>query len=308
MSLTLTLLLVFIIGYLAQFIGLCMVRGVNEFKKGEPEFLLAILFSGVLSWVAMLFTSFVDIPSNFKTFEINIWVAIGGLLFGFGTAFNQGCGVSTLGKLTRGDSKMIFTIVGWLIGWTILANWNPSISHNKFIISPGITIVILIALSVALLVWAFIGDKERRRLWLTMMAIGLIGGFVFLFDPKWPPSGLLYKISNAIANTENSLWPLKESYFLFIALLTGMLSAAFYTKKFEIIKSTWKEWSLHLTAGTFMGIGASLALGGNDTQLLLALPVLSPAGAVAVLSMLVGIWSGLFVREKLIIKAELQNI
>lgn len=279
-----------------------MVRGVNECKKGKPEFLIAILFSGVLSWAAMLFTSFTDVPTNFKTFEINIWFAIGGLLFGFGTAFNQGCGVSTLGKLCRGDSKMIFTILGWLLGWTILANWNPSISHNKFIISPDITIRILIALSVALLVWAFIGDKERRKLWLTMMAIGLIGGFVFLFDPKWPPSGLLHKISHAIANSDNSLWPPKENYFLFIALLIGMFFAAWYTKKFEIIKSSWKEWSLHIVAGTFMGIGASLALGGNDTQLLLALPTFSPAGIVAVLGMLTGIWSGLFGREKLIVK------
>ena len=59
---------------------------------------------------------------------------------------------------------------------------------------------------------------------------------------------------------------------------------------------------MQIVAGTFMGIGASLALGGNDTQLLLALPALSPAGMVTVLGMLVGIWSGLFVREKLIIK------
>lgn len=250
----------------------------------------------------MIFTSFADIPTNFKTFEVSIWFAIGGGLFGFGTAFNQGCGVSTLGKLSRGDSKMLFTIIGWLIGWTILANWNPSISHNKFIISSDITIGILIALSIALLVWAFIGDKERRKLWLTMMAIGLIGGFVFLFDPKWPPSGLLHKISHATVNPDNRLWPPKESYFLFIALLTGMLSAAFYTKKFEIIKSSWKEWSLHIMAGTFMGIGASLALGGNDTQLLLGLPTFSPAGAVAVLGMLVGIWVGLFIREKLVVK------
>lgn len=51
-----------------------------------------------------------------------------------------------------------------------------------------------------------------------------------------------------------------------------------------------------------MGIGASLALGGNDTQLLLALPTFSPGGVVSVLGMLAGIWIGLFVREKLIIK------
>ncbi|RHW76736.1 YeeE/YedE thiosulfate transporter family protein [Colwellia sp. RSH04] len=298
MPLSVTLSLVCIIGYLAQFIGLCMVRGVNELKKGKPEFLIAILCSGVLSWVAMLFTSFADIPTNFKTFEINIWFAIGGLLFGFGTAFNQGCGVSTLGKLSRGDSKMIFTILGWLIDWSILAKWNPSISHNKFIISSDITIGLLGILSIILVVWAFLGNKERRKLWSTMMLIGLIGGFVFLFDPKWPPSGLLLKISNAIVNPDSSLWPPKESYFLFIALLIGMFSAALYTKTFEVIGSNLKEWSLHIMAGTFMGIGASLALGGNDTQLLLALPTFSPAGIVAVLGMLVGIWVGLFVREK----------
>jgi len=302
MPLSVTLLLVCIIGYLAQFIGLCMVRGVNELKKGKPEFLIAILFSGALSWVAMVFTSFADIPTNFKTFEINVWFVIGGLLFGFGTAFNQGCGVSTLGKLSRGDSKMIFTIIGWLIGWTILASWNPSITHNKLIISPDITIGVLITLSIALLVWALFGDKERKKLWLTMMAIGFIGGFVFLFEPKWTPSGLLHKTSHAIVNPDSSLWPPKENYFLFIALLIGMFSAAWYTKKFEIIKSSWKEWSLHIVAGTFMGIGASLALGGNDTQLLLALPTFSPAGIVAVLGMLVGIWVGLFIREKLTIK------
>lgn len=305
MPLSVTLLLVCIIGYLAQFIGLCMVRGVNELKNGKPEFLIAILFSGVLSWVAMIFTSFADIPTNFKTFEINIWFALGGLLFGFGTVFNQGCGVSTLGKLCRGDSKMLFTIIGWLIGWTILANWNPSISHNKFVISPDITIGVLLTLSIALMIWTFLGDKERRRLWLSMMAIGLIGGFVFLFDPKWPPSGLLQKISNAIANPENSLWPVNDSYLLFVALLLGMFSAALYTKKIKVIKSNWKEWSLHIMAGTFMGIGGSLALGGNDTQLLLALPGFSPAGIIAVLGMLIGIYLGLLIGEKLIQKIEL---
>jgi len=300
MPLSVTLLFVCIIGYLAQFIGLCMVRGVNELKKGKPEFLVAILFSGVLSWVAMVFTSFTNIPTNYKTFEVNIWFAVGGLLFGFGTAFNQGCGVSTLGKLTRGDSKMIFTIIGWLIGWSILSKWNPSISHNKLMISSDITIGVLLTLSIVLMVWAFFGDNERRKLWLTMMAIGLIGGFVFLFDPKWPPSGLLHKISHAIANSDNSLWPPKESYFIFIALLIGMFSAAWYTNKFEIIKSSWKDWSLHMMAGTFMGIGASLAFGGNDTQLLLALPTLSPAGIVAISGMLLGIWGGQIVKIKVL--------
>ena len=302
--LIITLGLVLLLGYLAQSIGLCMVRGVNEWRKGKPEFLLAILFSGVFAWVSTLYSSYSGIPPQFIAYDFNIWFVIGGILFGFGTAFNQGCGVSTLSKLSRGDSKMMFTIIGWLIGWTILAVWIPSTNHHKLVMPSDITIIVLISLSIALLVWSFIGDKERRKLWLTMMSIGLIAGFVFLFDPKWPPSGLLHKVSHALANSDNTLWPPKESYFIFLALLIGMFSAAWHTKKFEVIKSNWQQWLLHLMAGTFMGVGASLALGGNDSQLLLALPTFSPGGILAVSGMILGIFIGLFVRDRYVIKAK----
>jgi len=299
--LTISLFLVCILGFLAQSIGLCMVRGVNEFKSGKPEFLLALLFSGVLAWIAMIYANYFGINTNFKTYEANIWFVIGGIIFGFGTAFNQGCGVSTLSKLSRGDSKMIFTIIGWIIGWTILAQWHPTTNHIKLLFSKNITLGILVSISIALLIWAFTGDKKRQKLWLTMMTIGLIGGFVLLFDPNWTPSGLLHKISHALTSADKTLWPPMESYFIFLSLIAGMLAAAWRSKRFEIIKSNWKQWVLHLMAGTCMGIGASLALGGNDSQLLLALPTLSPGGITAIFGMLTGIWFGLFIRERYIV-------
>lgn len=94
-----------------------------------------------------------------------------------------------------------------------------------------------------------------------------------------------------------------EQYLLFIALLLGMFLAAWRTNKFMFVPSNFKHWVEHLFAGTLMGIGASLAIGGNDSQLLLALPAFSPGGIIAVIGMLAGIWSGLFVREKLLVKA-----
>jgi len=303
MLLPIALILVCTLGYLSQSIGLCMVRGVKEWKSGKPEFLIAILFSGVLAWVATLYSSYAGVPQQFRTYDVNAWFIIGGIIFGFGTAFNNGCGVSTLSKLSRGDSKMVFTIIGWLIGWTILSALNLSTNHKKLVISSDVTIGVLVTLSIALVVWAFLGDKERRKLWLTMMSIGLIAGFVFLFDPQWPPSGLLHKVSHALVSSDNALWPPKESYFLFLALLLGMFAAAWHTKKFEMLKSNWRQWFSHLMAGTCMGIGASLALGGNDSQLLLALPTFSPGGAVAVLGMVLGIWLGLFIRERSVVKA-----
>jgi len=303
MQFEIVLILVFVIGVLSQSIGLCMVRGVNEFKSGKPEFLVAILLSGVLAWVAIIFSSYVGTPTNFKSHELDIWFAVGGGLFGLGAAFNQGCGVSTLSKLSRGDVNMLFTIAGWLIGWLALSFWNPAITYNEFSNSHELFFLILVGLTIILLIWALAGGKNRRTLWLTMMSIGLIGGFVFLYDPKWPPSGLLHKVSHAIVNPDQTLWPPIESYLLFLSLLMGMFVAAWHTQRFLLVLSSWRELLVHLSAGCLMGVGASLALGGNDTQLLLALPTFSPAGGVAIVGMLIGIWAGLFVRKKLFTKS-----
>ncbi len=43
------LCITFSLGFLAQFAGLSMVKGVYEWKVGNPSFLLAIIFSGVLA-------------------------------------------------------------------------------------------------------------------------------------------------------------------------------------------------------------------------------------------------------------------
>ncbi|MCQ1060227.1 hypothetical protein ACQKPX_13640 [Photobacterium sp. DNB23_23_1] len=46
-----------------------------------------------------------------------------------------------------------------------------------------------------------------------------------------------------------------------------------------------------------MGLGASLALGGNDSQLLIALLAFSPSGAVAILFIIKGIETGFAIRK-----------
>ena len=119
------------LGYLAQTTGLCMVRGVREWKAGNKEFLLAIVFSGVLAWVAAFFSDITDIKFNFQTYALSGWFVFGGLIFGLGAALNKSCGVSTLSRLARGDVRMIATILGWLVGWVILAYWSPNIEEVR---------------------------------------------------------------------------------------------------------------------------------------------------------------------------------
>jgi hypothetical protein len=296
MVLMIIIFLVGSLGYLAQTSGLCMVRGVNEWEAGEPEFLLAIILSGSFGWVAILISYAFNFPLSMQANAVNAWFAFGGILFGIGASFNQGCGVSTLSKLARGDLKMMFTVIGWFVGWCLLSYWQPQLNTKPLYLSHLLILGVLIFISVILLIWVSLGDKERKSLWFKMLGIGLIAGLIFLYEPKWTPSGLLHQVSNAIFSTDTS-WPIVERYLLFLGLLLGMFLAAWRTKKFQLVKFSLKQSCSHILAGTFMGFGASLALGGNDSQLLLALPALSPAGLLSTAGIVFGIWFGLRIKS-----------
>ena len=72
-----------------------------------------------------------------------------------------------------------------------------------------------------------------------------------------------------------------------------MFFAAWRTKRFALQGANVRVYVVHLLAGIFMGMGAALALGGNDTQLLVFLPSMSLASVVTMMSMFAGIRIGL---------------
>lgn len=286
------------LGYLAQTTGLCMVRGVKEFKSGNREYLLAVLFSGTLAWVAGVFSYATDIQVHYSTYALSVWFVFGGFIFGVGSSLNTACGVFTLGKLIRGDFRMVLTVIGWLIGWSILAYWAPDKKFVKIDSLPGnINTLLLIIESLLIVIWVCFGDKKRKKLWFGMMGIGLLAGFVYLYQPKWPPSALLHQLSQGLMNNNMNALPLLEQYVLFIALLLGLFLAAWRKKKFSIVRPTIKSSAVHIFAGTLMGIGASLAMGGNSIHLLMGLPTFSPAGFGAVFGVLIGIWGGFYIKK-----------
>jgi hypothetical protein len=293
------LILIALLGYLAQTTGLCMVRGMNEWLAGNPMFMLAILLSGVWAWVAASTSLFAGYSPPFKVFEANGWFALGGLLFGLGTAFNQGCGVSTLSKLSRGHLQMAATLVGWVVGWCLLANLQPDVTVAELAPPSLPTYGTLALLSVGISIWALRGNQPRKKLWFGMMGIGLLAGFLFLYERSWTPSGLLHDLSAAALHGDSARWPTVQRYSLLLALIGGMVLAAWRTNRFDFKSVRWTVWLIHLVAGTLMGLGASLAMGGNDSQLLLALPAFSPAGFLAVTCMLLGIVLGLKIDQRL---------
>lgn len=290
---------IFALGYLAQTTGLCMVRGVKQAIDGKPMFLISILFSGSLAWVSMGAGEWIPTKGGVDAYWPSIYSFTGGLLFGVGASFNGGCGVSTVSRFARGELVMGTTVLGWLVGWILFL---PLLSfpeaRSEMDLLNGYQYLVLIPLTLLLGVVIFRMPKGKQRLWLSMLGIGLMAGFVFVTEPHWTPSSLLKSISMSVWYQDESVWPELSRFILIAALLIGMVTAALITKSFELRWFKLTGVVKHLCAGVLMGCGAVMANGGNDTQLLVAMPALSLAGYASVASIIAGIYVGLRVSSR----------
>lgn len=303
----LSLILIFSLGYKAQRIGLCMVRGVEQATRGNFSFILAILFSGAFAWIAMLILQFNQTSVHFGTYQASIYSILGGFLFGLGAAFNQGCGVSTISRLVKGHSSMIATVLGWFIGWILLSDYAQSIPHQKLSFDLTHQTFLLMGFSIILLGLILKFDKSNRQLWFDLFIIGFMASLIFLYEPKWTPSGLLKDVSLSIWKMDDTTWPQITRFILILFLMLGMFIAAVRQGDLKPRRYSLFRYLGHLAAGTLMGIGAVLAGGGNDAQLLIALPSLSPAGFASIFFMISGIFIGLKFADWLKTKLEQLN-
>jgi hypothetical protein len=66
--------------------------------------------------------------------------------------------------------------------------------------------------------------------------------------------------------------------------------------RFEAL--TPSKAGVHLLAGILMGIGASMMLGGNDSQILLVFPTLSVVSSIPMVSIAIGILASLWCKKR----------
>ncbi|MDJ0926660.1 MAG: YeeE/YedE thiosulfate transporter family protein [Gammaproteobacteria bacterium] len=296
--LALGLLCAVTIGYLAQWTGICMVRGVALWETGKPALLIATVFCGAWTWICVpLATVFgVDLPMH--RYEPALLFALGGFVFGIGAAVNNGCAVSTLSKLACGQVHMLAAVAGWIAGWTLWLLVQPESMLMRATATPTYAVWLLVAVSVGLTLWAFLTSAEQRRLWLGITAFGIAAGVLTLVESQWSPSSVITDLSAVLARERGGALPSVYRIGLVLTIVLGMALAAWRGGFFRWRRLRLARVALHLGGGTLMGIGAAMALGGNDVQLLAALPALSPGGLIAVPTMLAGTWLGLRLMDR----------
>lgn len=291
------LLLAGLMGYLAQSIQMCMVRGVNEWRAGQPTLILAFLFSGAWLWVAFVIAEYADIELTMHRYMPNMLFALGGFIFGIGCAINRSCGLSTISELSRGNLHMLLTLVGWCLGWKA---WLAVTDGNQAVplpATPDIVIKLLIAISLLLTFWALSRVAESRKIWLRVLAFGLLGGFLLLIEYRWYPIIVVVDSGELISGQSLPDLSLLYRMALLAMLMLGMGVAAWHMQRFGWHRLRVTLVLRNLVAGIIMGVGASMALGGNLLQVLLPIPTASPAGFLTIVTMLLGLWLGLAVSD-----------
>ena len=298
-------LIIAIIGYIAQRIGICLIRGIGQAIDGDPALLLAILLSGCWLWIYFFVSNYFGWANNLPRYAYHPIFLIGGFIFGIGAGINQACSVSTMNHLTRGNLSMMMTMVGWAIGWTLWmglslqSDWDNEFYQTSEHFSNQ-TIVLFFLPALAITLQRLIYKPEQRDLWFGILVFGLLATSLFLLQPNWPPSRLIQDMGGAIFSPDVVDWPELQRYIMLMALSAGMWLAAIRNHEFRFRMFTIKSILRHLPAGILMGIGGAMALGGNDSHLLLGLPTLSYASLAAVIGMLTGILVERWVYKKFI--------
>lgn len=284
------------IGYLAQTTGLCLVRGVSDWVSGRRARLLAILLAGFWVYLFLPMTGLSGAENHLQRYAMHWGFLLGGVIFGLGTAANGACSISTATRLSSGDLRMLFTILGWTLGWQILAYSDVSFAYQELpvsnVSSVAFYVAILLALTLATL-YVYFKRRSEWPVWSGIMLVGVLAGGVFWVQPAWSPSDFVRDFGEAMIMGDLSLLPTADRIGILGMMLFGMGIAAWRYRSFHVVLPGLRDISKHFSAGILMGIGASFALGGNDFQLLLAAPALSSAGILAILGILLGIRLGL---------------
>ncbi|AXS83644.1 MULTISPECIES: YeeE/YedE thiosulfate transporter family protein [Marinobacter] len=292
-SVAIALTIAAVIGYTAQVTGLCMVRGVNDWIRGRRLRLTAILMAGF--WI-YLFTPLIEYHDHsfLAVYPFHWSIPLGGFVFGVGAAINGACSISTATRLSSGDLRMLLTMLGWLAGWVLLiiADLKPDLRSTPYQLGllPWFAVASLVLASILV----YRKFRHRWRMWGGIMLVGVFAGALFLYEPAWSPSDFVRDAGlNLIVGTSPP--PSFSRALILVSMLLGMTAGAWRFRRFRWVVPASGETGKHLGSGLLMGAGSALALGGNDFQLLLALPALSLASLSALAGMLAGIWLG--VRE-----------
>ena len=290
--------LVFAAGYASQRGRTCAVSAAFEIaKRGRARRFAGYLFAAACSLLVLSVVSLFDpgVFAGFKAQAPSGWTYVGGVVFAVGAWINGRCSLGTIARLGSGDLVRLGTLVG-IFGGTMLgiffAPRDIAIGHAAFFfqLAPTLRIggAILAMGALAMLVRRIVPHDFNPSQWSipkAMLIIGLANGVLVWLARDWSYTSLFRHVARGEAGTGFGL-------LCFATLIAGTVTAGIVSQQLVWRLGVPREWLLAVLGGLFMGIGVVLVPGGNDTMLLVGLPLLLPqliAGYTVVYATLIAI-------------------
>jgi hypothetical protein len=286
-SLALTILLLFLIGYASQRSGVCMVRAVREVIEHRRVHRLAGF--GLAAGCAMVVMGLAAFAGArpFETIlgtSLDPYAIAGGVLFGLGSLMAGHCAMGLLASLTTGELPRIASIAAMFVAAVLL---GPDMSRAALLLPPRGTLASpltghsWLAVTLGTIIAAVAGTYIHRRLgwnrpkggWSPLIAMSLIGGasgVLFALDRHWVYTSRIAEIAQGnMASTPGTLLGI-------LVLIAGMSAATMAGGTFRLRMGTPQAWVRGFASGLLMGVGATLVPGGNDAMLFTGVPLLLP--------------------------------
>ena len=284
----LALLCAAIMGYAIQRGATCTVAAVGEIVEKGTAFRLVALLEAAL-WVAgglLLARQFGLVMALPEGVAVSFWTIGGGLLLGLGAWLNRACVFGAIARLGSGDWAYLATPLGFFVGaLTVPVLFAPSAlvqldEASMLAQLPGW----LGWLLVPLVLWrlaATIG-QPGRTIWRPHEATVVIGvTFVILLLVAGPWTYTELLADAAMGMTANVGFRVA----LFVALLAGAWFGGWTAGRFKSRRITFLELGRCFGGGLLMGWGSVLLPGGNDSLILVGMPLLQPYAWAGIASM-----------------------
>lgn len=286
-----------LMGFANQRGPICTVGAIREIVTEHKFVRFAALLEASL-WVGaglVILDGLGILPRAPHGYGMGVATIVGGVLFGLGSFINGTCAVGTIARIRARHWSYLATLVGFLLGsvamgWQIaptqLSDQSVVLMASAWLMSICIVLLFARLLMHGRNIWRAsvvpMGYVWSPHLATTVMGLSFL--VVLITVGNWSYTDTLA----ALARGTESNWAL--SLLLFTALFLGALIGGWTTgMSGSTLPKGAPAWRC-LIGGILMGVGAALVPGGNDSLLLIGMPLLLPYAWVAFASMCVTIY------------------